>query len=246
MKSGGSGTLAGSNIVSTDPQSSSNVALRDHLRIASRDVKRSIQNRWSGNGIGTVRGESPTSAASYSADEHQGLLSGAAEQPFDSPMPQQRAHKQQPSMVSVATSTDNPNINTIVDEFSMGASAAAPSSSSFYNANQNNQNFDSSMIANYSSSTANQTAPPPYTTSYSTNSQRHIAQPHPSTGGSHMYVNTYSNPQAQHSLDTPSSSQLQRTINRTLLGGNESTMLSEQQQQPPGFFPSSGRETTIC
>ena len=96
MKPGGSGT---------------EVALRDHLRIASRDVKRSIKNRWSGNGIGTITGESPTSAASFSADEHQGLLSGAAEPPFDSPMPQPRTHQQQPSMVSVATSTDNPNIN---------------------------------------------------------------------------------------------------------------------------------------
>ena len=81
-------------------------------------MKRSIKNRWSGNGIGTVTGESPTSAGSFSTDEHQGLLSGAAEPPFDSPMIQARYHKQQPSMVSVATSTDNPNINCEPDEYS--------------------------------------------------------------------------------------------------------------------------------
>ena len=62
MKSGGSGTFTG-NIV--DQQSSSNVALRDHLRLASRDVKRSIQNRWSGNGIGAVNGESPRESSSF-------------------------------------------------------------------------------------------------------------------------------------------------------------------------------------
>ena len=113
MKSRGSGTFAGSNIASSDQ----NVALRDHLRIASRDVKRNIQNRWSGNGIGIARGESPTSAASYSADERQGLLSGAAEPPFDSPLAQARTHKQQPSMISVSTSTDNPNINILPEEY---------------------------------------------------------------------------------------------------------------------------------
>merc|ERR1711993_159229 len=98
------------------------------------------------------------------------------------------------------------------------------------------QNFDNGMISNYSSSTANNdVAPPPYTTSYSTNSQKPIAQPHTSTGGSHLsYATAYGNSQAQHPMDTPSTSQLQRTINRTLLGGNESTMLSEQ-QTPPGF-----------
>ena len=246
MKSGGSGTFTGSNIVSTDPQTSSNVALRDHLRIASRDVKRSIQNRWSGNGIGTVAGESPPST-SFSADEHQGLISGAAEPPFDSPMLQPRTHKQQPSMISVATSTDNPNINNVLDEYSMNPT----SSSSYYNPNQDTQNYDNSMISNYSTSTAakNDVDPPPYTTSYSTNSsQKPLAQqPNISTSGAtHMYASTYGNSPAQpHNMDTPSTSQLQRTINRTLLGGNESTMLSEQ-QPPPGFFLSTGRETTIC
>ena len=228
MKTGGSATTASSNIVSTDQQSSTNVALRDHLRIASRDVKRSIKNRWSGNGIGTVTGESPTSATSFSADEHQGLLSGAAEQPFDSPMPQARTHKQQPSMVSVATSTDNPNINNAMDEFPSNAPT------SYYTSNQHHQNFDNSIMANYSSSTANDAAPPPYQTTYPTNSQRSVSQPHTSNEGSQMYVTTYGTQQAQHIMDTPSTSQLQRTINRTLLGGNESTMLSE------------ALETTIC
>lgn len=199
-------------------------------------MKRSIKNRWSGNGIGTVTGESPTSAASFSADEHQGLLSCAAEQPFDSPMTQPRTHKQQPSMVSVATSTDNPNINNAMDEFPSNAPT------SYYTSNQHHQNFDNSIMASYSSSAANDAAPPPYQTTYS---QRSASQPHTSTGGSQMYVTTYGTQQAQHMMDTPSTSQLQRTINRTLLGGNESTMLSEQQQQP-GMFSSTGQETTIC
>ena len=247
MQSGGSSTFTGSNIVSSDQQTSSNVALRDHLRLASRDVKRSIQNRWSGNGIGTVAGESPPST-SFSADEHQGLLSGAAEPPFDSPLLQPRTHKQQPSMISVATSTDNPNINNVSEEYVMNPTP----SSSYFNPNQNTPNFDHSMTASYSTSTTinKDGAPPPYTTAYSTNSsQRPLPQqPNSSTSGApHMYASTYGNSPAQpHNMDTPSTSQLQRTINRTLLGGNESTMLSEQQQPPPGFFLSTGRETTIC
>lgn len=248
MKSRGSGTFAGSNIASSDQ----NVALRDHLRIASRDVKRNIQNRWSGNGIGIARGESPTStsAASYSADERQGLLSGAAEPPFDSPLAQARSHKQQPSMMSVSTSTDNPNINILPEEYPSNVA----SSSAFYSRNQHGPNVETSMNSSYcSSATANNDAaapPPSYSSAYAVSSQRPMAQ-HPisSTVNAHMYVNAYANAQEQHTnpnMDTPSTSQLQRTINRTLLGGNESTMLSEQHQQHPGFFSSGGRETTIC
>ena len=240
MKSGGSGTFTG-NIV--DQQTSSNVALRDHLRLASRDVKRSIQNRWSGNGIGAVSGESPRESSSFSAEEHQGLLSGACEPPYDSPLAQPKTHKQQPSMVSVATSTDNPNINNVMDDYSTNQN-----SSVYYNPNQitNQQNFENTLISNYSSSTANND-PPPYCTSFSTTiQQKHpsIAQPS-SSGGTHLYSGSIPHSQAQHHMDTPSTSQLQRTINRTLLGGNESTMLSDQQPQP-GFFTSPGRETTIC
>ena len=240
MKNVGSVTTASSNMSSSiDQQPITNVALRDHLRFASRDVKRSIKNRWSGNDIGTATGESPTSAASFSAEEHQGLLSGAAEPPFESPMPQQRTHKQQPSMISVATSTDNPNINnpTILDELSPNVPTT------YFNANQHNQNFDSSVISNYSS-TANDAYPPPYQTSYHPNAQRSHTQPHHSSGGSQMYVTTCGTQPTQNIMDTPSTSQLQRTINRTLLGGNESTMLSEQQQ--PGIIASSRKETTIC
>ena len=202
-------------------------------------MKRSIKNRWSGNGIGTVTGESPTSAGSFSTDEHQGLLSGAAEPPFDSPMIQARYHKQQPSMVSVATSTDNPNINCEQDEYSSNLPA------SYYTSTQHQQNLGNSMMANYSSSTSNDAAPPPYQSSYLPNPQRIISQPHAAAGVSQVYVTTYGTQQPQHIMDTPSTSQLQRTINRTLLGGNESTMLSEQQQQP-GIFSSTGQETTIC
>ena len=205
-------------------------------------MKRNIKNRWSGNGIGTVTGESPTSATSFYADEHQGLLSGAAEPPFDSPMPQPRTHKQQPSMVSVATSTDNPNINNAIDEFASNAPT------SYYISNQHPQNFENSIMANYSSSTAKDSAPPPYQSTFPTNSQRSVPQPHTSTGNPQMYVTTFGAQPPQNIMDTPSTSQLQRTINRTLLGGNESTMLSEQQQQPQqqGFFSTTGKETTIC
>ena len=245
MKSRGSGTFAGSNIASSDQ----NVALRDHLRIASRHVKRNIQNRWSGNGIGIARGESPTSAASYSADERQGLLSGAAEPPFDSPLAQARSHKQQPSMMSVSTSTDNPNINILPEEYPSNVA----SSSAFYSRNQHGPNVETSMNSSYcSSATANNDAaapPPSYSSAYAVSSQRPMAQ-HPisSTVNAHMYVNAYANAQDQHTnpnMDTPSTSQLQRTINRTLLGGNESTLLSDQQPQQ-GFFTSPARETTIC
>ena len=224
-----------------DQQSSSNVALRDHLRLASRDVKRSIQNRWSGNGIGAVTGESQRESASYSADEHQGLLSGACDPPYDSPLAQHKTHKQQPSMVSVATSTDNPNIN-VMDDFSTNQNASV-----YYNPNQisNQQNFDNNIISHYSSSTAGKDfAPPPYSTSFPSQMNPPIAQPS-SSGGTHMYSGTTPYSQAQHHMDTPSTSQLQRTINRTLLGGNESTLLSDQQPQQ-GFFTSPARETTIC
>ena len=221
-----------------DQQSSStNVALRDHLRIASRDVKRGIKNRWSGNGIGTATGESPTSATSYTTEEHQGLLSCAAEPPFESPMPHPRSNNR---MVSVATSTDNPNINNpaMLDEFPLTVRTA------YYSTNERNQNFDSSVISNYSS-TANDASPPPsYHPSYHPTSQTSHMQPQPASGVSKMYVTTYGTQQTQNIMDTPSTSQLQRTINRTLLGGNESTMLSEQQQ--PGIIPSSIKETTIC
>ena len=149
-------------------------------------------------------------------------------------------------MVSVATSTDNPNINNVMDEY-----CANPTlSSSHYS---QNQNYDNSMISNYSTSTAakNDVAPPPpYMTTYATSSnQRPLAQHQitSTSGGTHTYPSTYgSSPAQPHHMDTPSTSQLQRTINRTLLGGNESTMLSEQHQQHPGFFSSGGRETTIC
>ena len=240
MKSANSGNT----LYQQDQQSSSNVALRDHLRLASRDVKRSIQNRWSGNGIGAVTGESHRESSSFSADEHQGLLSGACEPPYDSPLAQPRSHKQQPSMVSVATSTDNPNINNVIDDF-----PTTQNSSLYYNPNQisHQQNFENNMISNFTSSTAsNDVAPPPYSTSFSSSSQKHlsIAQPS-SSGGAHMYAGSSPYPQAQHHMDTPSTSQLQRTINRTLLGGNESTLLSDQQPQQ-SFYSSPARETTIC
>ena len=213
MKSGGSLTTGSSNMSSAiDQQSSStNVALRDHLRIASRDVKRGIKNRWSGNGIGTATGESPTSATGFTAEEHQGLLSGAAEPPFESPMPHPRTYKQQPRMVSVATSTDNPNINNpaILDGFPQTVRTT------YYSTNERNQNFDNSVISNYSS-TANDASPPPsYHPSYHPTSQTSHTQPQPSSGVSQMYVTTYGTQQTQNIMDTPSTSQLQRTINRT-------------------------------
>ena len=240
MKSANSGNT----LYQQDQQSSSNVALRDHLRLASRDVKRSIQNRWSGNGIGAVTGESQRESSSFSADEHQGLLSGACEPPYDSPLAQPKTHKQQPSMVSVATSTDNPNINNVMDDFPTNQST-----SNYYNPNQisHQQNYENNMISNYSSSTAsNDLAPPPYSTSFPINSQKQpsIAQPSSSVGA-HLYTGSTPYSQAQHHMDTPSTSQLQRTINRTLLGGNESNLLSDQQPQP-GYFTSPARETTIC
>ena len=122
-------------------------------------------------------------------------------------------------------------------------------SSLYYNPNQRShqQNFENNMISNFTSSTAsNDVAPPPYSTSFSSSSQKHlsIAQPS-SSGGAHMYAGPSPYPQAQHHMDTPSTSQLQRTINRTLLGGNESTLLSDQQPQQ-SFYTSPARETTIC
>jgi len=84
---------------------SSSIALRDHLKMASKDVKQSIKNRWSGDGTSLGAGGSGSGAM----DEEQGLLHGAQEPPFDSPLPYRAAHSapQQANINSPSTSSTN-------------------------------------------------------------------------------------------------------------------------------------------
>lgn len=81
---GTTSTIVASNPDAASQAMSSSIALRDHLKMASKDVKQSIKNRWSGGG-GLTDGSNDRSGGGL--DEEVGLLHGAAEVPFESPLP---------------------------------------------------------------------------------------------------------------------------------------------------------------